>query len=136
MINAYARSEHKKNRKLKDFGFPSELLSRTQSVDDTGVKMATIREEAQNYVSPETKNISELDEVSTELETEDKEFTKEDGSTFKIKVAVIDGEEYRVPASVLKQLKEQLAEKPDSTKFKVRKKGEGMKTEYTVVMLD
>jgi hypothetical protein len=63
-------------------------------------------------------------------------FTDKDGKEFSIQVIEVDGEEYRVPVSVVKQLKEQLAENSGMTKFKVRKSGEGMNTSYTVVPLD
>jgi len=45
----------------------------------------------------------------------------------------VDDEEYRVPTSVLKSLKVILEDKPDLKFFKVKKTGEGLKTEYTVI---
>ena len=98
-------------------------------------KMATIRQMAKKYESKTTKNISELKSVSTELDIREKEFTDQDGKLFKIKTAEINGEEYRIPDSVLKQLKDLIEEKPDMTEFKVKKTGEGLKTSYTVIPL-
>jgi len=95
--------------------------------------MGTIKDEAKAYEPPQTKNISDLDKVPTDIEIEEREFTKEDGTTFKIKVIVVDDEEYRVPTSVLKSLKVILEDKPDLKFFKVKKTGEGLKTEYTVI---
>ena len=48
---------------------------------------------------------------------------------------VIDGEDYRVPVSVLKSLKAILEARPEVKNIKVSKTGEGLKTEYTVIPL-
>ena len=93
-------------------------------------------DEAKSYEPPTTKNISELDKVPTSLEVEEREFTKEDGTTFRIKVVILNNEDYRIPTSVLKSLKAILEELPDLKYFKVKKTGEGLKTEYTVITLD
>ena len=98
--------------------------------------MATIREMSQAYVSPETKNITELDSVNTELNLEVKDFTDKENKPFTVNVATIDGEEYRVPDSVLKQLKEHLSVKPNLLTFKVNKTGSGINTTYTVIPLE
>ena len=98
--------------------------------------MSTIRQSAESYESKTTKNIAELKEVSTELDVKEVEYMDKNGEPFTLNIVEIDGEQYRVPASVLKQLKEILSEKPATTKFKVKKSGEGMSTSYTVVPLD
>ncbi len=98
--------------------------------------MANIMDEAKAYEPPQTKNIADLERVPTDLEVEEREFTKEDGSTFKIKVVVINGEDHRIPLSVLKSLKSIVEEKPELKFFKVKKAGEGIKTEYTVITLE
>jgi len=82
------------------------------------------------------KNIADLEKVPVDLVIEEREFTKEDGSTFKVKVVVLNEEDYRVPTSVLKSLKAILEEKPDLRFFKVKKTGEGLKTEYTIITLE
>jgi len=97
--------------------------------------MTTIREEANLYEPKTTKNIADLEKVSVELNVEERTSTDKNGKEFSYKVAVIEGEDYRVPPTVLKQLKEQLAEKPDIEEFKVRVSGSGMNTEYTVIAL-
>jgi len=97
--------------------------------------MATLKETAQAYEPPQVKNIADLAKVPIDLVIEEREFTKEDGSTFKVKVVVINSEDYRVPTSVLKSLKAILEEKPDLKFFKVKKTGEGLKTEYTIITL-
>ena len=98
--------------------------------------MATIKDEAKAYEPPQTKNIADLEVVRTDAEIEEKEFTKEDGSTFKMKVITVNNEDYRVPVSVLKSLKAILEEKPDLKAVKVKRTGEGLKTEYTVISLE
>ena len=97
--------------------------------------MSNIKEEAQAYTAPQTKNIADLERVPIDLQIEEREFTKEDGTTFTIKVVVLNNEDYRVPISVLKSLKEIIKEKPDLKEFKVSKTGESLKTEYTVIPL-
>ena len=98
--------------------------------------MASIFDEAQAYQPPQTRNIADLEEVQTDIEVEEREFTKEDGTTFKLKVVIVDGNDYRVPTSVLKSLKAIREEKPELKKFKVKKTGEGLKTEYTIITLE
>ena len=95
--------------------------------------MPTIKEDAQDYEPKMTKNIADLEIVSIDLKTEDRDGINSEGKAFKYKVTVIDGEEYRVPNSVLKSLKAILKEKPDLETFKVLKDGEGLLTNYTVV---
>ena len=97
--------------------------------------MAKLFEEARDYKPPTTKNIADLDKIPVDVEVEEREFHREDGTAFKIKVIVVDGEEYKVPVSVLKDLKAILAEKPELKEFKVTKTGEGLKTKYTVITL-
>lgn len=99
--------------------------------------MAKLKDEALAYESKLTKNIAELEEVSVDIDVEDDEFETEDEKgnpkTVKQKVTMIDGEKYRVPNSVLKQLKTHLEDNPNLKKFKVKKSGSGLNTDYTVI---
>lgn len=100
----------------------------------------TIKEEAEMYQPQQTKNISELKEVSVDLMLEDDEFEFEDIKTGKMKtikqrVLILNGQKYRMPVSVLKQLKVHLEENPHLDKFKVKKTGTGLDTEYTLIPL-
>jgi hypothetical protein len=97
--------------------------------------MTNIKETALAYKAPETKNIVKLEIIPVDIELEDKTFTREDESTFKVTVFEFEGEEYRMPKTVLKQLKAQLEANPKLGNFKVTKEGEGMKTVYTVIPL-
>ena len=97
--------------------------------------MVSIRNLAKGYEGKTTKNICELQSVSTEFETEERSFTDKDGKAFSVNVALINGEEYRVPDSVIAQLQAILVETPSIVKFKVKKTGEGMATKYQVIPL-
>jgi hypothetical protein len=98
--------------------------------------MASIMEEAQSYNPPQTKNIADLEKVPTDIEVVDNTFKNKDGENFNVKIITIDGEDYRVPLSVLKSLKAILEEKPDLEAFKVVRSGSGMNTEYTVIPIE
>lgn len=93
--------------------------------------MATLKEEALAYEPKQlSKNIADLDKVSVELVMRD-----EDNVDFPYKFIELSGERYRVPNSVLEQLKAILKVKPDMTEFKVTKAGTGLNTNYTVIPL-
>ena len=98
--------------------------------------MATLKEEALAYTSDKMKNISELPEVSVSNAVLEKTFKNNEGKDVKVKYITILGNEYRVPISVLSDLKTILSVSPAITKFRVLKKGEGMATEYTVLPLN
>lgn len=100
---------------------------------DGNRQMSTIRETAMAYEPKKTRNIADLDKVSVELQLEDREGQDKDNVVFKYKVAVIEGEEYRVPLKVIGDLKSILEASPDITHFRVLKKGQGVGTTYTVV---
>lgn len=93
--------------------------------------MATIKEEAIGFESKsKVKNISDLPSVDTNLVVHN-----EDNVEFPYKYVELNGDRYRVPTSVLSSLKAILEENPALKKFKVKKSGEGMNTEYTVIPL-
>lgn len=98
--------------------------------------MATISETAKSYEAPSTKNIADLDEVTTDLDVKD-DVWHDDEKNLDVpyKFIELNNDRYRVPVSVLKSLKAILAENPDLKKFKVKKTGEGLKTSYTVIPL-
>jgi hypothetical protein len=95
----------------------------------------TLKDTAIAYESRSVGNIADLPKVSTDLVVEDREGTNEEGKTFKYQVIIVNGQEYRVPASVLKTLKAILEDNPILKEFKVKKTGVGMNTEYTVIPL-
>ena len=102
--------------------------------------MSKIKEYVKDYEPQQTtKNIADLEKVSTDLELldDDYEFTdKKTGETktVKQKVICIDGENYRVPVTVIQQLKVILEDSPNLNFFKVKKTGSTKDdTRYTVI---
>jgi len=95
--------------------------------------MATIKDIALAYEPQQTKNIAELDYVPVELELVESTHKNSAGEDFTVKTATVDGEKYRVPNSVLEQLKGILTKFPDSKYFCVSKSGNGMSTKYQVM---
>ena len=102
--------------------------------------MATLKDFANEYKPTQTKNIADLNSVPVSVEITDDSFTAPDETggdkEVKIKVIEIEGEKYRIPLSVISQLKTHLEEKPSLQRFRVKKAGEGLKTNYTVIPLD
>lgn len=98
--------------------------------------MTTLREQANMYERPRMGLISDLDKVNTEVDFRERVVKEGEPDEFTVSFIEVDGKEYRVPGPVLEQLKEQLAAKPASVWFKVVKKGEGLNSKYTVIMLD
>jgi len=121
---------------LKNFGFINPIYGNKYKIFRRKNKMSTIREHVLKTENEQIKNISDLDEVSTEIDIKQEECAKSDGEKFTIYIITIDNIKYRVPVSVLKYLKTLIIEKPGMTKFKVKKTGEGMDTSYTVIPLD
>ena len=102
--------------------------------------MATIGQAAKDYVgSTKTKNIADLEKVSTDLElVEDSfEFTKDNVTkTVKQEVLEIGEEKYRVPVTVKQQLKVIMEDNPALKFFKVKKTGTTKDdTRYQVIPL-
>jgi len=64
---------------------------------------------------------------------EDDSFTTNEGEVVNQKVIVVDNVKYRVPISVLNNLKVLLIDSPKMKFFKVRKTGEKLDTKYTVI---
>ena len=95
----------------------------------------TLKETANAYESKSVGNIADLPKVTTDLKVEDREGVNEEGKAFNYKVIVVENQEYRVPASVLKALKAILEDNAELKTFKVKKTGQGMNTEYTVIPL-
>ena len=98
--------------------------------------MANLRDTAKAYEPQQTKNVAELNAVSLDVIMEERAGKDKEGKTFKYKVALVAGEEYRVPDSVLKDIKAIQEAKPTLKTIRVIRKGEGLKTQYTVIPLE
>ena len=98
--------------------------------------MSSIREHAKNFISKQTKNIAELKSVDVSLAVLDGKGKDQSGKEFTYNYVEVDGEEYRVPDKVLKDLKAILEKKPSLKTFSVSKQGSGLNTTYTVIPLE
>ena len=98
--------------------------------------MASIKDSAKNFVSKQTKNIAELKSVEVDLAVLEGKGKDKEGKEFTYNYIEVDGEEYRIPDKVLKDLKAILEKKPTLKTFSVSKQGQGLNTTYTVIPLD
>lgn len=94
--------------------------------------MASIKEEALAYEPKQTLNIADLDRVDLSFPLEDRTGTDKEGKDFNYKVMIANGMEYRVPNSVLEEIKKMLDLKPDLKAVRVEKSGSGLATKYVV----
>lgn len=96
----------------------------------------SLKESAQEYTPKSAKNITELKSVDVNLALSIEVGTNSDGEDFTFNYVEVDGVKFRVPDTVLKDLKAILAKKPTLKTFCVSKAGEGRNTKYTVIPLD
>ena len=92
--------------------------------------MTNLKDTAQAYEAPRVKNVADLPYISIDMEIHE-----ESEVEYPYKYVQVDGERYKINNSVIADVKEILAQSPQIAKFKVLKKGEGMKTKYTVLPL-
>lgn len=94
----------------------------------------TIRDASLTYKpKAEELNISELDSIPVDIKVWDKPKKKQDGTPYVIKVFELEGKLYRMPLTVLRDLKAMLGKKPHIQTFAVLKEGEGNESHYTVM---
>ena len=97
----------------------------------------SIKDSALAYEPKSAKNITELKSVDVALALLTEEGKdKETGEPYSYNYREGDDKKYRIPDSVLKDLKSILAKKPNLKTFCVNKQGEGRNTRYTVIPLD
>ena len=97
----------------------------------------SIGEHAKEYEPTRMKTIADVEAVSIQqVFFKDESRETQEKEIYKVSYIVVDGEEYRVPNSVLEQLQTMMEEKPEMKTFRVTKKGEGKGTKYTVIPLD
>jgi|GEM_PF-1503404 len=107
------------------------------TVRETNKMGETLKEAAQKYIPQTTKNIADLPEVDIEtMQLEDRSGVDNNNEQFNYKVIVVNGEEYRVPSSVIGNIKGILEKKPALKKVSVSKTGQGMNTRYTVIPME
>lgn len=98
--------------------------------------MVSISQYAKEYSPQQMKNISELEVVNTDADIKQEVRKNIEGEEYTVRFIVINGDEYRIPSSVIEQLKMFLESKPSLKTFKVKKTGQGMATKYQVIPLD
>jgi hypothetical protein len=98
--------------------------------------MVTIAEASKNYEMGKMANITELQRISTSVQVGEKTFKEGTAEEFRVLTVTVDGKLYRLPSSVLANLKVLLEERPTLKTFKVRADGSGMNTRYTVIPLE
>lgn len=98
--------------------------------------MVTLKEQAAGYSTKLTRVVSELPYLDINSKLEDREATDKKGNPFKYQVVLVNGEEYRVPKGILRQLKKLIEIKPTLKSVRVVSDGKGMDTNYTVIPLE
>jgi transcriptional regulator len=99
--------------------------------------MTQLKDYVENLQPPKAiTTIDALDRVPMDISIQTREYTDAEGVPFEILVTTVNDEDYRVPISVLNQLKTLLDKAPDAVAFRVYKTGEGINTRYQVVLTD
>ena len=93
--------------------------------------MSNFVDEANNYENVELKNIADLEKVAITEEVFERTFGEGSENEFTAKVIERDGIYYRVPNTVIGQIKNLLNDESFDY-FKVIKSGSGFQTQYTV----
>lgn len=97
---------------------------------------ATLKETATDYIPKRTLNVTDLDRVDLSFPVEDRTGTDKDGKKFDYKVIVANSQEFRVPATVLEEIKKILKLKPEAKFVKATSTGSGLNTVYSVEFLE
>ena len=98
--------------------------------------MASLKETAREYVPKQTLNIADLDKVDISFPVEDRTGTDSEGKDFSYKVMVANNLEYRVPNTVIEEIKKMIELKPELRFVKVSKTGSGLNTRYSVKLME
>ena len=99
--------------------------------------MANLKQVAMAYKPKQTLNIADLDRVDLEaFDIEDRTGTDSEGKDFTYKVMIANGNEYRVPNTVIEEIQKILTLKPEVRYISVKKSGSGLATRYKVGALN
>lgn len=91
--------------------------------------MGTLKDEAK-VSGPKT--VADLDILDLSLEVQDGAGTDSLGKPYSYQFVEVGNKEYRVPPSVLTQIKTILEKNPNCAKVQVMKEGEGLRSRYSV----
>jgi len=97
--------------------------------------MSNLKDTAQAYEPPQTLNVADLEVVSVDVDVKSETGINKDNEEFTYNYIEVSGKKYRVPNSVLVELKTIMEEQPKLQKFRVKKTGSGLQTRYTVIPL-
>lgn len=98
--------------------------------------MTSLKDFAKAYEPKQMGNIADLKIVNTSVDIKTETRKDKDNAEYTVSFIVLDGMEYRVPMSIIEQLKAIIESKPELKTFKVNKTGTGMGTKYQVIALD
>jgi len=102
--------------------------------------MVTLKETAENYEPKRTANIADLESFDVSEPIELREGKDNEGKKFEYSVLVRDGEDYRIPNSVIEAIQGILSANVKHDKvvdtFSVEETGEGMNSKYQVITLE
>ena len=98
--------------------------------------MTNLGDGAKSFEAKTMKNIADLEVVTLDVPfVENEERKDSEGKQYIDNYITIDGIEYRVPNSVLEQIKAIIKGKPDTKAVKVTKSGTGLGTKYNTFPL-
>jgi hypothetical protein len=98
--------------------------------------MVSLKDTAKDFQPKQTKNIADLEVVSLDYPVEKRTGKDKDNKEFEYNVIIFMGQEYRIPDSVLRDIKAINEAKPTLKTVKVIKKGTGLNTSYTVIPIE
>ncbi len=102
--------------------------------------MATLKETAQEYEPKQTHNIADLESFDISEDVQTRKGTNAEGEKYEYFVLVRDGEDYRIPNTVMNDIKNIIEANAkhgkETNMFAVEKKGEGIKSRYTIITLE
>ena len=98
--------------------------------------MQNLKQTAQGYIPKVTLNIADLDKVDLSLPIEDRDGTNSEGKDYQYKVMIANEHEYRVPGTVMEEIKKILKIRPDAKYVNVTKSGAGLNTSYSVELVE
>lgn len=125
-----------KNKKYIQAELPRQFIEYFGYHVNEVKQMESIKQAAEAHEDIEIKNIADLDSVSIDLELKEEIVNEGKPDEWSYKYFEQDDEKYKVPVSVLSQLKTHLENTPGLLTFRVNRKGEGLKTKYTVIPLE
>jgi len=98
--------------------------------------MTSLKDEAQAYEPKRTLNVADLEKVDLTFPMEDRSGTDKNDKSFTYKVIVVNEQEFRVPNTVLEEIKKILKLRADAKFVKVKKTGTDLATRYTVELIE